>query len=132
MTILLAAEGPSPILPHTAEIIVGTIAFLLLLWVLWRTVFPQFEKIYAERTDKIEGGLKRAEEAQQDADDLKRQYEEQLAGLRAEAARIVFAAFINGVARQPEARGQLQGIAFIGMALSEALAILGLVLAFAL
>ena len=27
---------------------------------------------------------------------------------------IVFAAFINGVARQPEARGQLQGIAFIG------------------
>src|SRR4051812_22110502 len=45
---------------------------------------------------------------------------------------IVFAAFINGVARQPEARGQLQGIAFIGFALSEALAILGLVLAFAL
>ena len=40
---------------------------------------------------------------------------------------IVFAAFINGVARQPEARGQLQGIAFIGFALSEALAILGLV-----
>ena len=30
---------------------------------------------------------------------------------------IVFAAFINGVARQPEARGQLQGIAFIGFAL---------------
>jgi F-type H+-transporting ATPase subunit c len=27
---------------------------------------------------------------------------------------IVFAAFIIGVARQPEARGQLQGIAFIG------------------
>jgi len=45
---------------------------------------------------------------------------------------IVFAAFINGVARQPEARGQLQGIAFIGFALSEALAILGLVLAFVL
>jgi F-type H+-transporting ATPase subunit c len=45
---------------------------------------------------------------------------------------IVFAAFINGVARQPEARGQLQGIAFIGFALSEALAILGLVMAFAL
>jgi F-type H+-transporting ATPase subunit c len=43
---------------------------------------------------------------------------------------VVFAAFIIGVARQPEARGQLQGIAFIGMALSEALAILGLVLTF--
>jgi F-type H+-transporting ATPase subunit c len=43
---------------------------------------------------------------------------------------MVFAAFIIGVARQPEARGQLQGIAFIGMTLAEALAILGLVLAF--
>ena len=45
---------------------------------------------------------------------------------------IVFAAYINGVARQPEARGQLQGIAFLGFALSEALAIFGLVLAFVL
>ena len=45
---------------------------------------------------------------------------------------IVFAAFINRVARQPEARGQLQTIAFIGFALSEALAIIGLVLAFAI
>ncbi len=43
---------------------------------------------------------------------------------------VVFAAFIIGVARQPEARGQLQGIAFMGMAMSEALAIFGLVLAF--
>jgi F-type H+-transporting ATPase subunit b len=108
MITLLAAEGPSPILPHTAEIIVGTIAFLLLLWVLWRTVFPQFEKIYAERTDKIEGGLKRAEEAQQDADDLKRQYEEQLAGLRAEAARIRDDARAEGQQIKAELRAQAE------------------------
>ncbi len=43
---------------------------------------------------------------------------------------IVFAAYINGVARQPEARGMLQPIAFLGFALSEALAILGFVLFF--
>ncbi|MDN5794106.1 MAG: ATP synthase F0 subunit C [Brevibacterium aurantiacum] len=43
---------------------------------------------------------------------------------------LVFAAYINGVARQPEARGMLQTIAFIGMALTEALAIFGLALAF--
>ena len=29
---------------------------------------------------------------------------------------LIFAAYINGVARQPEARGMLQTIAFIGMA----------------
>ena len=45
---------------------------------------------------------------------------------------LIFAAYINGTARQPEARGLLQQIAFLGFALAEALAILGLVLAFVL
>ena len=45
---------------------------------------------------------------------------------------LIFAAYINGTARQPEARGVLQGIAFIGFALAEALALFGLVLAFVL
>lgn len=43
---------------------------------------------------------------------------------------LIFAAYISGVARQPEARGMLQTIAFTGMALVEALAIFGLALAF--
>jgi F-type H+-transporting ATPase subunit c len=45
---------------------------------------------------------------------------------------LVFAAYISGVARQPEARGMLQPIAFLGFALAEALALFGLVLAFVL
>jgi F-type H+-transporting ATPase subunit c len=48
------------------------------------------------------------------------------------ATGLVFAAYINGVARQPEARGILQPLAFLGFALAEALALLGLVLAFVL
>jgi F-type H+-transporting ATPase subunit c len=45
---------------------------------------------------------------------------------------LIFAAYINGVARQPEAQRVLQPIAFLGLALTEALAILGLVFAFVL
>ena len=45
---------------------------------------------------------------------------------------LIFAAYITGVARQPEAQGRLQTIAFIGFALAEALAIIGIGLAFAL
>ena len=45
---------------------------------------------------------------------------------------LIFAAYINGVARQPEARGVLQGIAILGFALAEALAIIGIGLAFVL
>jgi F-type H+-transporting ATPase subunit c len=45
---------------------------------------------------------------------------------------LIFAAYIAGVARQPEARGMLQSIAILGFALAEALAIIGIGLAFAL
>ena len=45
---------------------------------------------------------------------------------------LIFAAFINGVARQPEAQGRLQTIAILGFALAEALAIIGIALAFVL
>jgi F-type H+-transporting ATPase subunit c len=45
---------------------------------------------------------------------------------------LIFAAYIQGTARQPEARGMLQTIAFIGFALTEALAIIGIGLAFVL
>ena len=45
---------------------------------------------------------------------------------------LIFAAYINGVARQPEARSVLQSIAILGFALVEALAIIGIGLAFVL
>jgi F-type H+-transporting ATPase subunit c len=45
---------------------------------------------------------------------------------------LIFAAYVSGVARQPESRSLLQPIAILGFALAEALALFGLVLAFAL
>jgi F-type H+-transporting ATPase subunit c len=45
---------------------------------------------------------------------------------------LVFAAYINGTARQPEMQSRLQPIAFLGFALAEALAIIGIALAFVL
>ncbi len=42
------------------------------------------------------------------------------------AVGLIFAAYINGVARQPEARGMLQPIAILGFVLAEALAIFAL------
>ena len=45
---------------------------------------------------------------------------------------MVFSAVINGTARQPEARGAMMSTAFIGFAVVEALAIIGIALAFVL
>ena len=45
---------------------------------------------------------------------------------------IIFGKAIEAVARQPEARGQVQQLMFIGFALAEALALFGFVLFFIL
>jgi len=108
MNTVIAAEELNPLAPHPVEIIVGLISFFLLYWLLRKYAFPQFEQVYAERKDKIEGGLKRAEEVQQQADELKRQYEEQLAGLRAEAARIRDDARAEGQQIKAELRAQAE------------------------
>lgn len=45
---------------------------------------------------------------------------------------LIFAAVIQGTARQPEARGAMMSTAWIGFAVVEALAIIGIALAFAI
>lgn len=87
-SLYLAAEEPSPVLPHLSEIILGLVAFLLLLFVVWKFVVPRFEKLYAERSAAIEGGIKKAEQAQADAEQALQQYKAQLAEARSESARI--------------------------------------------
>lgn len=82
------AGGGNVILPHWPEIVVGLIAFGLLCYVLMKFVFPRMEATFQARVDAIEGGIKRAEEAQAEANRLLEQYKEQLAEARTEAARI--------------------------------------------
>src|SRR6201991_480619 len=51
-------------------------------------VFPMMEKTFAARVDAIEDGIKRAEAAQAEANQLLKGYRTQLAEARTEAARI--------------------------------------------
>ena len=62
---LVAAEGGGAILiPHAADLIWGSVSFVILLILFSKYVLPRFNKVLAERAEKIEGGFKRAEEAQ--------------------------------------------------------------------
>ena len=45
---------------------------------------------------------------------------------------LIFAAYVSGVARQPEAQGRLQSIAIFGFVLAEQFFIISLALAFVL
>ncbi|MFC6093327.1 F0F1 ATP synthase subunit B [Saccharothrix sp. BKS2] len=98
MTTLILAAGDeiNPVIPHTSEIILGLVAFLLLLFVMKKFVAPRFEALYAERAAKIEGGIEKAEQAQVEAQKLLADYRAQLAEARAEAARIRDDARIEG------------------------------------
>jgi F-type H+-transporting ATPase subunit b len=86
----LAAEGVehNPILPIWQEVVIGTIAFAVLCFILMKYVFPKMEETFAARVDAIEGGIKRAEEAQVEAKATLEQYKAQLAEARTEAAAI--------------------------------------------
>ncbi|MFE9954192.1 F0F1 ATP synthase subunit B [Micromonospora sp. NPDC005299] len=88
----LAAEGGeaahNPIIPAWEEIVVGGIAFIVLCFVLMKFVFPRMEQTFQARVDAIEGGIKRAEAAQAEANQLLEQYRAQLAEARTDAAKI--------------------------------------------
>lgn len=87
--ILASSEaGPSPVIPHPAEIIVGLVAFSILFFLLRTKAVPKFEEAYRERTNAIQGGLERAEKAQLEAETTLRTYQAQLADARGEAAKM--------------------------------------------
>src|SRR5690349_4054416 len=92
MLLYLAAEGGetghNPIVPLWQELVLGTIAFAILCFVLMKFVFPVMEKTFAARVDAVEGGIKRAEAARAEANELLEQYRAQLSAARTEAARI--------------------------------------------
>jgi F-type H+-transporting ATPase subunit b len=108
-TVILAAEEKiNPLVPHTAELIVGAIAFTLLFLVLRSRVVPMFEKAFAARTEAIQGGMERAEKAQLEAQRALVQYNDQLSKAREEAQTLREEARVQGSAIVEELRAKAQ------------------------
>ena len=105
----LAAEGKiNPLIPHTAELIVGAIAFTLLFLTLRKFVVPMFEKAYTDRTNAIQGGMERAEKAQLEAQRALTQYNDQLSKAREEAQTLREEARVQGAAIIEDLRAKAQ------------------------
>jgi F-type H+-transporting ATPase subunit b len=98
----------NPLIPPLPELIIGAIAFLVVFAVLGRVLMPRIQKTLEERTDKIEGGLQRAENAQAEAARTLEQYRAQLNDARQEAARIRQEATEQGAQIIAEMRDQAQ------------------------
>jgi F-type H+-transporting ATPase subunit b len=103
-----AATQQDPLIPSLPELIVGTICFLFVFGFLGKMFLPRIHKTLAERTDLIEGGLNRADEAQAEAKQVLDQYREQLAEARHDAARMREEAREQGAQIIAEMREQAQ------------------------
>ena len=107
-SLIMPLATENPLLPAPLEIIMAVIFALLLWFLIAKFVVPVFEKTYAERTEAIQGGMEKAERAQEQAEAALREYQEQLADARAEAARIREDAKTQGTQILAEMREQAQ------------------------
>jgi F-type H+-transporting ATPase subunit b len=88
MMVEAAQNLQPPLLPDPTELIVGLITFAIIFFALWKILLPRLHSMLESRTDQIEGGLKRAEDAQVEANRLLEEYRARLADARHEAARL--------------------------------------------
>jgi len=83
-----AEETHSPVLPEPADLIWGTLAFVIVLgFFLWK-ILPSMNAMLDARADAIQGGIARADEAQAQATAALEEYTAKLADARGEAAAI--------------------------------------------
>ena len=82
-------EGLDLVLPETAELVGGALAFLLVAVLLGRFAWPRIERTVREREGQVQKSLEDAENAKAEAERAKKEYEEQLADARGEANRII-------------------------------------------
>jgi len=103
-------EAPSPILPAADEFIWGSIAFLVLLFLLWKFAYPSIKQGMEARTERIRADLASAEDAKTAAQTVLDEYRAQLADAKAEAGRIIeeARAAADAVKRDHETRLQTE------------------------
>lgn len=103
----LAAEAEhNVLLPALPDLIWGTVTFVILFVLFKKYAIPRVNQVTAERAEKIEGGLRRAETAQAEAAALLEQYKQALAEARNEAAQIRNSAQSDRTAILEEARNE--------------------------
>jgi F-type H+-transporting ATPase subunit b len=108
ITLLIPLAEENPLLPAWIEVILAVVFVVLLTLVIGKFVVPRFEETYAERTAAIQGGIEKAEKAQQQAEAALAGYTAQLAEARTEAARIREDAKTQGTQILAELREQAQ------------------------
>src|ERR1700712_4466294 len=89
-------ETINPLIPAAYDILWSLVCFLVILGFFFWKVLPRVQKTLDARAEVIEGGIKKAENAQAEAAAALDKYNEQLSEARAEAGRIREQARLDG------------------------------------
>ena len=103
-----AAEEQNPLVPPLPELVIGLLAFGIVLFFLWKKLLPNINKVLDERREAIEGGIEQADAAKEEAAEVLKQYKDQLAEARHEAARLRSEAQEQGATLIAEMRAEGQ------------------------
>ncbi len=82
------AGAPEPAFPHAAEIILGFVAFSVLVYIVGKYLWPTFTSSHEDTTKRIESGIERADKDQEDAQAQLERSRAKLAGVDTDTARI--------------------------------------------
>lgn len=122
---LLASEAGGDegivLLPDTPELIWGLVAFLLLMGLMFKFVFPKANQALEERSAAIQGRMQDAEQKLNEAEDVKRRYEAGIAEARGEADRIIdeAKATADGLRAEARQRAEVEAAQIVERARSE-------------
>ncbi|NEA77236.1 F0F1 ATP synthase subunit B [Streptomyces sp. SID13588] len=92
--------------PKPVELLIGLLGFLIVFRILAKVLLPRINKVLADRSDAIEGGLKRAEHIAAEAARTLAEYQQQVTEARHEAARLRQDAVEQGTALIAEIRAE--------------------------
>lgn len=90
------------------EFIIGLVAFLVVFFVLGKFALPKISEALKKRTEAIEGGIQRAEEAEAKANGMLDQYQRKISGAHDEAAAIRAKAESDGRQIVSDAKAQAE------------------------
>lgn len=90
--------------PKPVELLIGLLGLLIVFGILAKVLLPRINKVLADRSDAIEGGLERAEHIAAEADRTLAEYQQQVTEARREAARLRQEALEQGVVLIAEIR----------------------------
>lgn len=117
-----ASSNVSLVLPETNELIAGIVAFLIVFFFVWKWAIPAINRTLEARQKAITGRLEDAERAKNEAENLRKDYEQQMADARSKGNDLIEEARKSAEAMKADmiARAQAEAESIVTKAREEA------------